>query len=213
MPSSPNRNLEAWNRRLHFYFGLYFLFFLWLFSFTGLLLNHPQWRFAQFWPERKESRFEKPIQPPTSTNDVDRAREIMRELNLAGEIDWPAQKQVPRRLDFTVNRPGSTNRVSADLVQNRAAVQQIHISSWGVMHVLHTFSGTRINNPAAARDWTLTTIWVVAMDGLAAGLLLMVFSSYYMWYRLKQKRRWGLIWLGAGVLSCSFFAVGLAWVR
>jgi len=33
--------LEAWNRRLHYYLGLYFLLFLWLFSFTGLLLNHP----------------------------------------------------------------------------------------------------------------------------------------------------------------------------
>lgn len=213
MPSSLSQKLETWNRRLHFYFGLYFLFFLWLFSFTGLILNHPQWRFAQFWPERKESGFEKPIQPPTATSDVDRATEIMRELGLAGEIDWPAQKQAPGRLDFTVNRPGRTNRVSADLVQKRAAVQQIEINSWGVMYVLHTFSGTRINNPSATRDWTLTTMWVIAMDALAAGLLLMVFSSYYMWWRLKQRRWWGTIWLSAGVLCCGFFAIGLGRVR
>jgi hypothetical protein len=213
MPSSPSRNLEGWNRKLHFYLGLYFLFFLWLFSFTGLLLNHPQWRFAQFWPERKETHYERPIQPPTSADDLDRAREIMRDLSLAGEIDWPTQKQASGRLDFTVNRPGNTNRVSADLIQNRAAVQQIQINSLGVMNVLHTFSGTRINNPVATRDWTLTTIWVIAMDALAAGLLVMVFSSYYMWYRLKQKRRFGLLWLAAGVLSCSFFLVGLTWLR
>jgi hypothetical protein len=137
----------------------------------------------------------------------------MSELNLAGEIDWPAQRQAPGRLDFAVNRPGRTNRVSADLVRNRAAVQQIQINSWGVLHVLHTFSGTRINNPTAARDWPLTTIWVVAMDALSAGLLLMVLSSYYMWYRLKPKRRWGAISLAAGVVACGFFAVGLAWVR
>ena len=116
-------------------------------------------------------------------------------------------------LSGSVNRPGTMNRVSADLVQNRATVQQIQVNSWGVMHVLHTFSGTRINNPAATRDWTLTTIWVVAMDALAAGLLLMVLSSYIMWYRLKHKRRWGMIWLSAGVLSCGFFAVGLGWMR
>ena len=213
MPSSLSQKLEGWNRKLHFYLGLYFLFFLWLFSFTGLLLNHPQWRFAQFWPERKETRYEKPIQRPASANDVDRAREIMRDLSLAGEIDWPAQKQASGRLDFTVNRPGNTNRVSADLVQNRAAVEQIQVNSLGVMNVLHTFSGTRINNPVATRDWTLTTIWVIAMDALAAGLLVMVLSCYYMWYRLKQKRRFGLLWLGAGVLSCSFFAVGLAWLQ
>lgn len=33
----------VWNRRTHFYLGLYFLFFAWLFVFTGLLLNHPRW--------------------------------------------------------------------------------------------------------------------------------------------------------------------------
>jgi hypothetical protein len=91
-------------------------------------------------------------------------------------------------------------------------VQQIRINSWGVMNVLHTFSGTPVRNPAARRDWTLTNIWVVAMDALAAGLLVMVFGSYYMWYRLQQKRTWGLVWLCAGVLSCGFFAAGLAWI-
>jgi hypothetical protein len=92
-------------------------------------------------------------------------------------------------------------------------VQQIEINSWGVMNVLHTFSGTRANNPRSKRDWVLTTVWVVAMDALAAGLLLMVLSSYHMWYRLKQKRRLGLIALTVGALSCVFFAAGLAWLR
>jgi hypothetical protein len=37
------RDFERWNRKLHYYLGLYFLFFLWLFSATGLMLNHQQW--------------------------------------------------------------------------------------------------------------------------------------------------------------------------
>jgi hypothetical protein len=212
MPWSHSPKLEAWNRRLHFYIGLYFLFFLWLFSFTGLLLNHPQWQFAQFWPNRHEVTYERPVGPLTSANDIDRAREIVRALNLAGEIDWPSREQVPGRFEFAVHRPGLTSRISVDLVQNRASVRQIRINSWGVMNVLHTFSGTPVRNPAARRDWTLTNIWVVAMDALAAGLLVMVFGSYYMWYRLQQKRTWGLVWLCAGVLSCGFFAAGLAWI-
>ena len=47
------KTLEAWNRRLHFYLGLYLLFFIWLFALTGLLLNHPKWSFADFWPMRR----------------------------------------------------------------------------------------------------------------------------------------------------------------
>ena len=89
---------------------------------------------------------------------------------MAEEIDWPQQQPDSARLEFSVNRPGSMNRISVDLAANRASVQHIEINAWGVMHVLHTFSGTRANNPEARRDWSLTTLWVVAMDALAAGL-------------------------------------------
>jgi len=92
-------------------------------------------------------------------------------------------------------------------------VQHIEVNAWGVMNALHTFRRTRATTPSAVRDWMLTEIWVVAMDALAAGLLLMVFSSYYMWYRLKRKRTLGLVVLTGGVVSCGFFAVGLAWMR
>ena len=53
MPWPSNRSrrvgvaLESWNRRIHYYLGLYFLLFLWLFSFTGLLLNHPRWALSR----------------------------------------------------------------------------------------------------------------------------------------------------------------------
>ncbi|HEX6070876.1 MAG TPA: hypothetical protein VFZ18_13670, partial [Longimicrobiaceae bacterium] len=40
--------LRSWTRRLHYYLGLYFLLFIWLFSLTGLLLNHSDWGFAEF---------------------------------------------------------------------------------------------------------------------------------------------------------------------
>jgi len=78
---------------------------------------------------------------------------------------------------------------------------------------MHTFSGSRYNSLATSRDWMLTSAWVLAMDALAAGLLVMVFGSYYMWYRLKAKRRLGWIVLAAGYLTCALFVVGLAWLR
>lgn len=210
MQSSLNSLLSAWNRKLHYYLGLYFLFFVWLFSLTGLLLNHPQWRAAQFWGDRIETQYEKTIAPLSGVNDLARAKELMRQLDLVGEIDWPDQNATPGRLEFTVNRPGSLNRVNADLAQNHVSVQHIETNVWGVMNVLHTFSGTPVNNPSATRDWSLTTIWVVAMDALAVGLLLMVLTSYYMWYQLKKKRLIGFIALGSGVLACALFVVGLS---
>src|SRR5262245_57781806 len=52
---------DIWNRKLHYYAGLYLLLFLWLFAFTGLLLNH-SWQFAEFWPQRKQSTVERVVQ-------------------------------------------------------------------------------------------------------------------------------------------------------
>ena len=66
---------EVWNRKLHFYIGLYLLFFLWLFSFTGMLLNHSGWKFAEFWENRHQTQMEREIVPPPPGADLVQAKE------------------------------------------------------------------------------------------------------------------------------------------
>ncbi len=53
--------LERGNRKLHYYAGLFLLFFLWLFAVTGLVLNHPTWNFAESWSKRTETNSERAI--------------------------------------------------------------------------------------------------------------------------------------------------------
>jgi hypothetical protein len=209
MPSSAKATGELWNRRLHFYLGLFFLFFLWLFSLTGLLLNHGKWAIAQAANQRRETRYEQSIQPPAGGSEVARARNVMRQLGLTGEIDWPTAGQQPGRLEFNVARPGDASQVRVDLAQNRASVQHFDNSRLAAFRIFHTFSGSRFNSPGSRRDWFLTMLWVFSMDALGAGLIVMVLGSYYMWYRLKPKRRLGVVVLTAGVLSCGTFLVGL----
>ena len=60
---SLGEKLKVWNRKLHCCLGLFTLVFVWLFSFTGLLLNH-QWKFAEFWDSRQQSTSEHHIVPP-----------------------------------------------------------------------------------------------------------------------------------------------------
>jgi len=208
MPSSVKATFETWNRKFHFYLGLTFLFFLWLFSLTGLLLNHGRWAMAQTANERRETRYERSIQAPSGPTDLDRARDVMRQLALVGEIDWPAQAQ-PGRLNFNVSRPSDSSQVRVDLSLNRAAIQHFDNSGMATFRIFHTFSGSRVNAPDSRRDWILTTAWVLAMDALAVALVVMVLGSYYMWYRLKPKRRLGSIVLAAGLLSCGVFLAGL----
>jgi len=212
-PSSRSRlgaGVEAWNRRIHYYLGLYFLLFLWLFSFTGLLLNHPRWALSRI-PNESNPPYERAIDTPPGNTDIERARDVMRQLGLSGEVDWPQGLQPQGRLDFNIAYPKHAAQIRVDLVDKRATVQQVDRSIWSALRIAHTFSGSRYNNPTTSRDWMLTSLWVFAMDAFAAGLLVMVFGSYFMWYRLKARRTLGWVVLGTGFLTCALFVLGLGW--
>lgn len=210
--ASPRRmadTFEVWNRRLHFYIGLYLLFFVWLFAFTGLLLNHPAWTFADFWPTRKQTAFERRIEPPPVGSDLTQAQNILGQLGLAGEIEWTSARPDARRLDFRASRPGHIFEIKTDFDRARATVQRIDLNAWGVMRVLHTFTGVRAGDSRNGRDWILTSMWACAMDASAIGLMIMVLGSYYMWWRLPRKRVWGLVALLSGWAVCGLFVAGL----
>ena len=115
----------AWNRKAHYYFGLYLLFFLWLFALSGLLLNHSSWKFAQFFPNRKISKFDRPIQSVALASDLEHAKVVMRQLGINGEISWSADRSDPARLDFNVSRRHQFG-MSIVIVMNQQTTATIH---------------------------------------------------------------------------------------
>jgi hypothetical protein len=205
---------ERWNRKLHFYAGLFLLFSMWLFAFSGLLLNHPTWSFAESWSNRKDTNYEREIiaPGPEVKGDLGQAREILKQLGILGEILWTTTRTDPNQFDFQVRRPGHFFFIKADLAKKRVTVRHSVVNLWGVIKVLHTFTGVQLDDARQSRDWTLTSVWVGAMDAVAAGLIFMVLSSLYMWYELRPKRLPGAIVLGLGSLSCGLFCIGLRWL-
>ena len=199
----------GWNRKAHYYLGLYFLFFLWLFSLSGLLLNHSSWAFAQFYPNRKISKFERAIQLPASASDLDKAKAVMRQFGIEGEVGWSATRGDAARLEFNVTRPGRVYQVQADLKDNRAAVTLNEYNVWGVLRGMHTFVGVSPDDPRNHRDWILTRIWALSMDAVAAGVVVLVLSGVYLWWNRRDKRLAGLIALAAGTAVCGLFIAGL----
>ena len=175
MPPSA-RLFEQWNRKLHFYLG--------------------NWATALHANERTETRYDRTLEPLRGQADTDRARDVMRQLSMTGEINWPASQQAGY-FAFNVSRPTEANQVRVDLARNVVSVQHFDNGGFAAFRIFHTFSGSRYTD-SARRDWVLTEVWVVAMDALAIGLTVMVLGSYYMWFRLKQKRRLGVIALALG---------------
>ena len=208
---SSNANYGRWNRRLHYYLGLYFLFFIWLFALTGLVLNH-SWALTEFWPQRKVTTTEATIRRPASEIPIEQARDLMRQLGVAGEIQWLATKPDATRLEFRVTRPGLQFDFKADWAQSRATVQRTDVNAWGTTRILHTFTGVRAGDPKNERDWIVTKLWACSMDAVAVGLVIMVASGVVMWLGLPGKRAWSIVALGSGVAVCGWFLFGLRWI-
>jgi len=206
-------SFERWNRKLHFYSGLFLIFFLWLFAFTGLLLNHPQWTFHEHWKNRKETSYERPIKPPApdATSDLAQAQDIMKQLGIKGDILWTTTRTDPGLIDFQVRRPGYFFFIKANWIQGSATVREADVNLWGLMKVLHVFTGNVADDARNSRDWALTCLWAYSMDVVAVGLLFMVLSSVFMWLQLPRKRLPGAIVLGLGSVICGLFCVGLRW--
>jgi hypothetical protein len=205
---------ERWNRKLHFYAGLFLLFFLWLFAFTGLVLNHPTWNFPESWANRKDTNYVSAITAPGPEvkGDLAQAREILKQLGIEGEILWTTTRTNPDQFEFQARRPGHFFFLKADLAQQRVTVRHSVVNLWGVIKALHTFTGVQLDDPRQSRDWALTTLWAYSMDAVAAGIIFMVLSSLYMWWELPQKRLLGAVALGLGSLSCGLFCLGLRWL-
>jgi hypothetical protein len=204
--------LATWNRKAHYYLGLYLLFFLWLFSLSGLLLNHSSWAFAQFYPNRKISKFEGPIQLSSSGSDFDKASAVMRQLGIEGEIGWSSPRSDAARLEFNVTRPGRVYQVQTNLKDNRAAVTLNEYNAWGVLRGMHTFVGASPDDPRNERDWILTTVWAISMDAVAVGVVVLVLSGIYLWWNRREKRVAGLLALAVGTAVFGLFVVGLRWI-
>ena len=186
---------------------------MWLFAFSGLLLNHPIWNFAESWNNRQEKNYEREIAAlgPEVKGDLAEARELMRQLGIEGEILWTTTRTEANPFEFQVRRPGHFFFIKADLAKKRVTVRQSDVNLWGVIKVLHAFTGVQRDDARNRRDWALTSVWAYSMDGVAAGLIFMVLSSLYMWFELPQKRLPGAIVLGLGSLICGLFCIGLRW--
>ena len=192
----------VWNQKLHIYVGLYLLVFVGFFAFSGLLLNHPKWEFTQFWPNRRESTAEFPVKKPLAPGDLAKARDLMGQLDLSGEINQIIAKA--NSFEFRLSKPGVLVTVTVNPTGDRATVKQIKVNVWGVLNSLHHLTGAPGDGlPACSRP--ATWIWSLFMDAASIGLLMLAVGGLWMWYQRPVSRAPGLIALILGVLCCGFF--------
>jgi hypothetical protein len=201
-----SRIIGLWNKKLHIYTGLFLLVFLWIFSFSGLLLNHSQWT-ASFWKEREENDYTYAVNIPEGADSAFVIENVMEQLALTGEVN--NVKNNDQAIEFRVSKPGRIKNIAVDLQAQNAIVKELKFNTWGIIRTLHTFNG--VDTIQSKPNWIVTRVWRTTMDIVAIGMIFLCISSWYMWYKTSATKTPGLLLLTAGFMTAVFFVLILGY--
>jgi hypothetical protein len=197
---STSRVFYQWTRDLHLYCGLFVSPFLLLFAVSVFYLNHAKLVLGT---------------PPTETfhnlgipDDVDRlqgrpavdrAREILVQLPLTGEIGFLRNIRASRHLVFPVSRPGLDAMVDVDLNNRSAVVTRRRTGLLESVAFLHKMPGP--HNVAIRGNWKWIQAWRPFADATIYLTLFISATGIYLWWTLKTERKAGLALLTAGAVT------------
>lgn len=171
--------------KFHIYLGLFFLVDLWLFSLTGLFLNHPKWSVNDY---RKESRWIETtalVTPAQSGAPLKNAEHYLAQLDLTGEVSNLREQE--NQFRFSVRNPGSEAQVTIDPRTGDVRLRKKTTDAYGTLNTLHIFNGMQRFDPNKDNlTWIATRLWVIAMDSLAVGLIVLILTGCYMWLQTKK---------------------------
>lgn len=200
-----NKNIKKWNRKIHIYLGLYLLFFIWLFGFSGLLLNH-HWEFTDFWENRKEIKYDKTVQISGEREQYALVHEIMYKLNLDGSIINPGFSNDSILLNFIIAKPGTRYDVQANLNDGKIMVTEAKFNNWGIMRSLHTLRNPTLKEQSERYQTAIASIWSVSIDIVSVGLIVICLGGWYIWLQVPGKRFYlGLVSIASGFILCVYF--------
>lgn len=200
-----------WIRDLHLYFGLFVSPFILLFAGSVFFLNHTKvatdrWTAVNtFQNLRIPGGFDR----LKGREAVERAREILPQLGVTGEIGFLRYVQKDRHLILPVSKPGVETVVDVVLDARSASVSRRETSLWEALAYLHKMPGP--HNVAIRGNWIATRVWRWFADATIYLTLFISMSGIYLWWVLKAERRIGLTLLSLGAVT--FFGLIYAIIR
>ncbi len=193
--------LYRWLRDLHLYLGLFISPFILIFAASVFYLNHGKLIVGT------EPRAEtyRNLQIPDGfdrlkgTEAVARARTILPQVGVAGEIGFLRYVSKDRHLVFPVSKAGSEATVDVDLDARSATVKRRSMGLWESIAYLHKMPGP--HNIAIRGNWIGIQTWRVFADVTIYLLLFISSSGVYLWWAVKAERRTGSAILAAGAVT------------
>ena len=192
--------MYRWLRDLHLYFGLFISPFVLLFAASVFYLNH-----GKLLPGAGAPVTYRDVNVPDGFDRikgreaVERAKAILPQVDVAGEIGFLRYVPRDRHLIFPVSKAGSEATVDVDLDARTATVTRRSMNLWESLSYLHKMPGP--HNVALRGNWIGTTIWRVLADATIYLLLFISLSGLYLWWAIKAERRVGFALLATGAFT------------
>ena len=202
--------MYRWLRDLHLYFGLFSSPFVLLFAVSVFYLNH-----GKLVPVMQAPVTYRDLNVPEGfdrikgRDAVERAKAILPQVDVSGEIGFTRYVPKDRHLIFPVSKAGAEATVDVDIDARSATVTWRSMSLWESLSYLHKMPGP--HNVALRGNWVGTQMWRVLADATIYLLLFISVSGVYLWWAIKAERTIGLALLGTGALT--FFGLIYAVVR
>ena len=194
-----SKSLYFWIRELHLYFGLFISPFILMFAVSTILFNHTFKPWDKSNVQETSMSIEIPEGITGGAEGLKPAKQILRQVNVSGEIGYLRYRPKQNRLIIPVMKPGQEVRINVDLEKGTVAISRKRTDIWEAMLYLHKSPGQ--HNVNIRGNWIYTQIWRWLADIVVYLLLFISASGIYMWTVLKAERKIGLILLGAGGLS------------
>jgi len=204
--------LYRWLRDLHLYFGLFVSPFVLLFAASVFYLNHG--KLSPGTPPPAIQRFHNLNIPEgldrlKGREAVDRARVILPQVGVTGEIGFLRFNANDRHVIFPVSVAGLESTVDVDLDARSAGVARRQMSLWESLSYLHKMPGPHL--VALRGNWFGIQAWRWFADATIYLLLFISTSGIYLWWAIKAERIVGLAIVLTGTLT--FFSLIYAVVR
>lgn len=200
-----------WLRDLHLYVGLFISPFVLLFAASVFYLNHGALIPGGEPPHDTYRDLTIPdgFDRLKGREAVDRARAILPQVGVAGEIGYLRYVAKDRHLIFPVTRAGTEATVDVDLDARTATVTRRPMNLWESISYLHKMPGP--HNVALRGNWVGTQAWRVFADATIYLILFISLSGLYLWWAIKAERRIGIALLAGG--AATFVGLIYAVVR
>ncbi|MBT4139083.1 MAG: hypothetical protein HOE48_14280 [Candidatus Latescibacteria bacterium] len=193
------------NRRLHLYLALGLLPWFLMYGISAI----PFTRNAYFnslykdgvpmWTTRIEQAYDRPAPDNRRPDTLQKfAKEVVTDLNLKVTGSLGAYQPNNSRITVYLVDFWHHTRITYNIAQQNIRVEDKRFRWDQFFTTLHARGGYH-------QDSFLNDLWAFVVDFVALGFLIWTASGIYMWWQLKQTRRWGSLALGGGFLSFLVF--------